>query len=358
MKSSDALRLLAELSASQWGMVTTAQAAVLGVERLDLSRLCSAGHLERLAQGVYRDAGAPSGEFEGLRAAWLAADSSRTAEQRLIDLSGGAVVMGESAASLHGVGDLPADRHELSTPIRRQSQRPEVSYRQRQLDPDDVTIAHGLPVTTIERTVADLVEARTDLSLVADVLRDAEQSHRLDTDRLADLLGPLAARNGLRKGDGAAMLDRLTVLAGLDSGSLAKEIARSETLSALVAADMLERFSHAEFSQAVMDPATEKALQGLNQSITHSVAQAIRSALEDLVAPIGEMPLPPELIAALTDIEDRVSLQLSTQKLLGSFGEEWAAMLASTDTGSKNGPLLDHGVITASRRAAEAETRG
>ena len=101
MKSSDALRLLAELSASQWGMVTTAQAAVLGVERLDLSRLCSAGHLERLAQGVYRDAGAPSGEFEGLRAAWLAAVSSRTAEQRPIDLSGGAVVMGESAASLH-----------------------------------------------------------------------------------------------------------------------------------------------------------------------------------------------------------------------------------------------------------------
>ena len=34
-------------------------------------RLCSAGHLERLAQGVYRDAGAPSVEFEGLRAAWL-----------------------------------------------------------------------------------------------------------------------------------------------------------------------------------------------------------------------------------------------------------------------------------------------
>lgn len=91
--------------------------------------------------------------------------------------------------------------------VRRQSQRPEVSYRQRQLEPGDVTITHGLPVTTIERTVTDLVEARTDLSLVADVVRDAAQTRRLDTNRLKELLGPLAARNGLRKGDGAALLD-------------------------------------------------------------------------------------------------------------------------------------------------------
>lgn len=70
-----------------------------------------------------------------------------------------------------------------------------------------MTITHGLPVTTIERTVTDLVEARTDLSLVADVVRDAAQTRRLDTNRLKELLGPLAARNGLRKGDGAALLD-------------------------------------------------------------------------------------------------------------------------------------------------------
>ena len=119
MRSAEALRLLAELAASQWGMMTTAQAASIGVERLDLSRLSRAGHIERLVHGIYRDAGAPSDEFEGLRAAWLAADPSRIAEERLQDLPGGAVVMGESAALLHGVGDLPADRHELSTAVRR-----------------------------------------------------------------------------------------------------------------------------------------------------------------------------------------------------------------------------------------------
>ncbi|MEI2699981.1 MAG: hypothetical protein V9E94_17195 [Microthrixaceae bacterium] len=98
-------------------------------------------------------------------------------------------------------------------------------------------------MTTIERTIADLVEDRTDLSLVADVLRDAAQSRRLDTERLAELLAPLAARNHLRKGDGDALLRHLTALAGLDTASLVEEISTSDTLSALVAADNLSRLS-------------------------------------------------------------------------------------------------------------------
>jgi len=328
MKSREAMRLLEELSASQWGMVTTAQAAAHGVPRLDLSRLCQSGHLERLAHGVYRDAGAPSEEFESLRAAWLAADPSHSAEQRLRDLAGGVVVMGASAASLHGVGDLPADRHQFSAPFRRQTQRHGISYRQRQPEPSDVTIAHGLPVTTIERTIADLVEDRTDLSLVADVLRDAAQSRRLDTDRLTKLLAPLAARNHLRKDDGDALLHRLTVLAGLDTASLVEEISTSDTLSALVAADNLSRFSHVDLSDAVIGPATKKALQEFNESVARSVQQSMAPALEAFAASI-EMPRPPGLEGALAEMAKQVSLNLPTQDLLASFGKEWATTLTT-----------------------------
>jgi hypothetical protein len=338
MKSSEALRVLAELSASQWGMVTTAQAATHGVERLDLSRLAKAGHLERLAHGVYRDAGAPADEFEGLRAAWLAADPSRTAEARLRDLVSGIVVIGESAASLHGVGDLPADRHELSSPARRQTQRSEISYRQRQLEPDDVTVAHGLPVTTIERTIADLVEARTDLSLVADVLRDASRARSLDTDRLSDLLSPLAARNGHPKDDGTALLDRLTALAGLDEASLAEAISASETLSALVAANSLARFETAEISKAIVGPAAERALRGLNESIAQSVVHSLAPALEAFAASI-EMPPMPGLEAACSVLAERVSRDLPTQDLLASFGKDWAAALAATTAISRSDAL-------------------
>ncbi|WP_375430755.1 type IV toxin-antitoxin system AbiEi family antitoxin domain-containing protein [uncultured Friedmanniella sp.] len=54
-----ALRLLAEITAYQWGMVTTAQASTLDITRVDLSRLVDGGHLKRLAHGVYMHSGTP-----------------------------------------------------------------------------------------------------------------------------------------------------------------------------------------------------------------------------------------------------------------------------------------------------------
>jgi chorismate mutase len=232
MKSSNALLVLAELTSAQWGMVTSAQAGMHAITRLDLSRLAEAGHLVRLAHGVYRDAGAPGDEFEDLRAAWLSTDPRRSASDRLRD-STGFVVSGASAANLYRIGDLPADRHEFTGPKRRQSQRAEVHYRQRDLNRHDVTVTHGLPVTTIERTIADLLETRTDFGLVVGVLRDASAVRRLDPMRLEELLAPLAARLGFRKGDGTAVLDRLMQLAGLDASSLVRRLQTSPSLSAL-----------------------------------------------------------------------------------------------------------------------------
>ena len=82
MKSTEVLRVLADLTAYQWGMFTSAQASMHGITRLDLSRLAEAGHLERLAHGVYKDAGAPGDQFDDLRAAWLSTDPKRLAHER------------------------------------------------------------------------------------------------------------------------------------------------------------------------------------------------------------------------------------------------------------------------------------
>ena len=236
VKSIHALRTLAELTASQWGMVTSAQASHRGVSRLDLSRLCEAGQLARLSHGVYRTAGAPSGADEDIRAAWLSTAPQRTAVERLGDGVDAVVVSGASAARLHKVGDLPAGRHEFTSATRRQSQRKEIHYRRRELAPGDVTTVNGLPTTTIERTIADLVETHTELTLVADVLSDAATRQRLDYPRLQTLLAPVAARLGFRRGDGAALLDRLLQLAGLDAESLGRRISVSATVGDLAAA--------------------------------------------------------------------------------------------------------------------------
>jgi len=333
MKISEALRALAELSASQWGMITTAQAAERGVKRLELSRLAEAGHLVRLAHGIYRDAGAPGDEHEDLRAAWLTTEPAELAERRLADVSGGVVITGASAARLHGVGDLPADRHEFSSPTRRQSQRSEIRYRQRVLEARDVTIVNGLPVTTIERTIADLVEARTDLSLVADVLRDATRRRRLDLTKLEELLAPLAARQGFRKRDGAALLNRLMEIAGLDFESLAQGIAASPNLGALVAANYFGRLGQADIAKLLVTPEMERTMRSLSDAVSKSLQDALGPQTEQLrastAASIASIVKSAGIERALHDATARSMAQLVDSDAIRALSKDWAASLGA-----------------------------
>ncbi len=190
---------------------------------MDLSRLSESGMITRISHGVYKIAGAPGDEFLDLRAAWLAADASKTAWERLREKPEGVIVSGESAAFLHGIGNFRAAQSEFTTPIRRQTQRTEVRYRVRPLRNSDVTVRNGLPVTTLERTIADLVEQRAQLAQVGGALRDAARRTRLDTLHLVELLSPLAERNGHPKGNGSALLKELVGLAQLDLADLGEE---------------------------------------------------------------------------------------------------------------------------------------
>lgn len=202
------LRELSELTAAQWGLVTTAQAGRCGVSRLYLSRLAEAGHLDRVGQGIYRAAAVPADRNEALKAAWLSINPKLTVAERLRPGVHDAVVSGAAAAFLHGAGDLVPEPYEFTVASRRQTQRQELRFRVRQLSADSVTLREGLPVTTVEQTVADLIEARTDLSLVAGVLADVPT---VDSAQLAERLGPLAQRNGFASGE--AFLERLERLA-------------------------------------------------------------------------------------------------------------------------------------------------
>ncbi len=245
------LRVLAEMSQSQWGMVTTAQASARGVSQMNLTRLTESGVLIRLSHGVYRNAGAPGGQHEELRAAWLATEPAKLAYERLSEWPASAVVSGESAARLHGIGDLRAMKSEFTTPTRKQTQRADVQYRSRALPEQDITVREGLPTTTRERTIADLVEDRNDFSIVGNALRDAARQSRLDVDRLTELLSPLAQRNGHRRGDGDALLEELMRVAGIDQVSIAKQIALIPSLGGLIAAQYLENLPKIETTSGV-----------------------------------------------------------------------------------------------------------
>lgn len=78
-----------------------------------LARLAAdAAAIERVAHGVYRLRGAPPADHLNLRAAWLQLAPGVPAWQRTSDTG---VVSHRSAASMYGLGHLPADIHEFST---------------------------------------------------------------------------------------------------------------------------------------------------------------------------------------------------------------------------------------------------
>ncbi len=214
MKTRDALRALAAITESQWGLVTSAQAQAAGLLHMDLTRLARSGDLVRVGHGVYRDAGAPTDQHEELRVAWLSTDPTRPAYQRLRDPHQDAVVSGESAAKLHGIGDFRADQVEISLPQRRRSRREGVRFRVREIEPQDTTLVQGLPVTSLERTIADLVRDGHDLGHVADAVSDALRQSQLDDRHLEELLRPAAHSRGFAQGDGQSLLRKLKEMSG------------------------------------------------------------------------------------------------------------------------------------------------
>lgn len=214
---------LGSIAERRWGLFTTAQADDAGVSRKQLSRMASAGAIERVTQGVYRMAGAPPQRHEAVYATWLAlggATSPRTAAG-----VASIVAAGVTAAVVHDLGDFFLDGFDFVVPARKGTRLPGVRLRIRHLTRNEVIPVDGLPTLTVERTIADLVELGTDLSLVADVVRDAVRAGKLVApDRLVSLLDPMAARrrkNGV--GDGRSLANDLFELAGVSPEGWARD---------------------------------------------------------------------------------------------------------------------------------------
>jgi predicted transcriptional regulator of viral defense system len=194
---------LASIAADQWGLVTRRQAEGAGVSATTFRRLASSGRLERLAHGVYHLPGAPTPDHPDLRAAWLQLEPEIPAWQRTPEQG---VASHRSAASLYGLGELPADRHEFTLPVRRQSRRADVRLHHRSVGSEQWIWLNGLPVTRPARIVSDLLWDREDPTAVAQLLAEAARQNLDHPGRFAAELRPHAAHFGLRRGDGLALL--------------------------------------------------------------------------------------------------------------------------------------------------------
>lgn len=128
---------------------TQQQARASGITQHGFEKLVRGGLLRRVVRGVYAVAQAPDDML--LRASALALVIPPTA-----------VVTDRTAAWLHGVEILPRTALTLAPPIEivhvddTRVRRPEVDGRRRGLIPSDITVVHGVRVTTGLRTALDL----------------------------------------------------------------------------------------------------------------------------------------------------------------------------------------------------------
>ena len=287
MKAADIDLALGEISAGQWGMLTATQARARGINRSNLAHREGDGRLERLAHGVYRQAGSPSLPLDDLRAAWLSTNPAKLAHERTADPD---VIVGSAAGALvHRIGGIDPLPYRLITHDRRQTQRQEIAYSQRPVDGEDVTVRDGLPVTTVERTIADLLRDYGDISLVADALRDATRMDReLDEGRLAHLLAPLAHRYGHPEGHGDTLLDQLLAVAERDAASRALKALQNPVLAASITQMLVNQ--QAAINEA-LKPIMETMLQSMpTMTVPPALIEAMRNTMS--VLPPGIMDLP------------------------------------------------------------------
>ncbi|MEU0529110.1 type IV toxin-antitoxin system AbiEi family antitoxin domain-containing protein [Amycolatopsis tolypomycina] len=242
MEMERAFELLSTFTAEQWGMVTTRQAKELGLDDVTLHRLTTARFLERVRRGVYAATSASASAARAEQAVWLALNPAAPSWERpAIDPNGG-VVSHQSAARLHGLGELLNNRLTFTVPKRRDVRDPDVWTKKAVLTDNDVVVLDGLPITTALRTVCDLLDQNIDGSHIATIIREGVEAGKLQLDQLAEHISPYARRYNARPHDGEDLLGNLLSQIGLSISDLAvrrappsaaAELARVTQLAAL-----------------------------------------------------------------------------------------------------------------------------
>ena len=200
MKALDAILTLNNLAASQRGLFTSAQARSFGVTKVDLARLADRGQIVRLRHGVYRAGGAPSTREEDVLAAWISLEPSTPSYLRDVGPDGFTASL-NTAAWLHGFGELNATPMVFSHPGRRQTRKFALQFIKRELAKCDIVIVAGIPATSPTRTIIDLVRYGEDLSLTASVLNDALVEGGIpDEELLSREIDGLAVKRGFEPG--------------------------------------------------------------------------------------------------------------------------------------------------------------
>jgi very-short-patch-repair endonuclease len=160
---------MARIAARQHGVVSRRQLLAIGMTDRGIRRRLSRGLLHRIHAGVYA-VGHPRLTREGR---WMAA---------VVACGQGSVLSHPDAAAHWGFYDRTGTWIHVTVKWRR-SVHGLVLHRTRRLDPDEVTVKDGIPVTTVERTFVDIA-AMLSYDRLLRAMREAEFKRLLDLDSL------------------------------------------------------------------------------------------------------------------------------------------------------------------------------
>jgi predicted transcriptional regulator of viral defense system len=158
------------------GLLTAKQARDAGIADSVLARLTQRGRLERAARGVYRIPHFPSNRFSQYRQAvlWAKAD----------DGPQDAALSHATALAIYGISDANPALVHITIPrnVRLRRVRPKwVEIHHADLLAGDVTVQEGLPVTTVGRTVQDMLASTGQVGLVQQAISDARREGYIDS---------------------------------------------------------------------------------------------------------------------------------------------------------------------------------
>jgi predicted transcriptional regulator of viral defense system len=172
---------LYEIAEAQAGYFTAQQAQSVGFSWERLSSNVKRGKFVRIKPGIYRLTHFPGSPYEDLFIAWLRTGPSST-------------ISHESALSVYELTDvLPGEVHVI-VPRTASRRREGIHLHTNRLEPDEITTRLGLPVTTVARTITDVITG----GLAAEHVRQAvQEALRRDLTTPDSLLEQASRRGGI-----------------------------------------------------------------------------------------------------------------------------------------------------------------
>lgn len=175
-------RAIYEVAEDNYGYVTTSQAAEIGVSRRGLADLARLGAMQRTSYGVYRIVDFPVTPLDSYF------------EATIWPLGVRGVLSHETALDLWDLCDVNPAKVHFTVPSAHRFRRevpPLYVVHHDDLDDADVGKFEGIPITTVERTLRDCIEAGTRRDLLQQAITNAVERRSLTTAAAAKFHGAL-----------------------------------------------------------------------------------------------------------------------------------------------------------------------